>query len=160
MENVGIYPGTFDPITNGHKSIAERASKIFSRLIVAVVTYSPKQPLFCIEERCALAKKTFAVYPNIEVVAFSGLLVEYAQSIGCTAIVRGLRALNDFEYEFQLALANRKLAPNIETIFLMTDEASLYISSSLVKSIAELGGCVDSFVPPHVAEQLKRHFVK
>lgn len=156
---IAIYPGTFDPITLGHKSIAERASALFSTVIIAITEKSEKEETFSLEERYAMAQETFCDMPNIVVESFSGLLVEYARKKASSIIIRGMRAMADFEYEFQLALANRKLSPTIETLFFMTDNEYLFISSSMVKSIAKHHGDISSFVPQHVAHKLYAHFM-
>ena len=147
MNRQAIYAGTFDPITFGHLDVVERAAKIFPRLILAVSSVSTKAALFGLKERMAIAREAVKVFPNVEVESFDGLLVEYARQRGVQVLVRGLRAFSDFEFEFQMALTNRKLAPDIETIFLMPNENFSYVSSSIVRQIAELGGRVDEFVP-------------
>jgi len=150
-----VYPGTFDPITNGHLDIIKRASQIFDRIIVAVSKNPNKNPLFSSEERKYFIEETVKDYSNIQVDVFHGLLVEYAKKMKASAIIRGLRAVSDFEYEFQMALMNRKLNPNIETVYLMPSEEYTYINSSIVKEIAALGGSVDCFLPPVVVKALK-----
>ena len=150
-----IYPGSFDPITNGHLDLLHRASGLFDELIVAVARDNAKQSLFTVEERVALLEGATNEIPHLRVVPFGGLLVNFARSQDATAIVRGLRAVSDFEFEFQLALMNRKLDPHLETMFLMPREELTYISSRLVKEIARLGGDIDQFVPPNVAEALR-----
>ncbi len=150
-----IYPGSFDPITNGHLDLLHRASGLFDELIVAVARDNAKQSLFTVEERVALLEGATTEIPHLRVVPFGGLLVNFARSQDATAIVRGLRAVSDFEFEFQLALMNRKLDPHLETMFLMPREELTYISSRLVKEIARLGGDIDQFVPPNVAEALR-----
>lgn len=149
-----IYPGSFDPITNGHLDVIERASRLFDRVIVAVAENEAKKPLFDLEGRKALVSKATAGYRNVEVDAFTGLLVEYAAERGGQVILRGLRAVSDFEFEFQLALMNRKLSERIETIFMMPRDTYTFLSSRLVKEIARLGGDVSAFVPEHVVEAL------
>ena len=143
-----IYPGSFDPLTNGHLDVIQRAAKLFDRVIVAVAKNESKHPLFTLNERVALVKKAVAQLPNVEADSFDGLLVEYVTSRGAKAIVRGLRAVSDFEFEFQLALMNRKLDENIETIFMMPKDTYTFLSSRIVKEIARLGGDVSPFVPP------------
>lgn len=150
-----IYPGTFDPPTNGHLDLIDRSAKLFDVLIVAIGEQPTKKPLFSLEERIKMLKELCASYPNVEVDHFRGLLVEYAREKGASLIIRGLRAVSDFEYEMQMALINRKLAPDIETIFLMTSERWSFLSSSLVKEVAFLGGCVRDLVPPLVEKYLK-----
>ena len=154
--NTAIYPGSFDPITNGHLDVVQRAAKLFGRVIVAVAKNESKHPLFTLEEREAMVKKAVAHLPNVESDAFDGLLVEYAAKRKAKAIVRGLRAVSDFEFEFQLALMNRKLDENIETIFMMPKDTYTFLSSRIVKEIARLGGDVREFVPAHVQTALKK----
>jgi pantetheine-phosphate adenylyltransferase len=150
-----IYPGSFDPITNGHLDVLQRASGLFDELIVAVARDNAKQSLFTVEERVELLQAATEHLPNLKVMPFEGLLVDFARQQQAMALVRGLRAVSDFEFEFQLALMNRKLEPNLETMFLMPREELTYISSRLVKEIARLGGNVNQFVPPHVVAALK-----
>lgn len=149
-----IYAGTFDPVTLGHMDLIARAAKIFDKLIVAVSVHSRKEPLFSVEERLALARQSCVDLHNVEVDSFDGLLVEYARSEKVHVLIRGLRAFSDFEFEFQMALTNRKLAPDIETLFLMPNEDYSYISSSTVREVAMLGGDISSFVPPPVQKAL------
>jgi pantetheine-phosphate adenylyltransferase len=153
-----IYPGSFDPLTNGHLDVIQRAAKLFDRVVVAVAKNDGKQPLFTLDERFALVKKAMKHLPNVEADAFDGLLVEYVASRKAQAIVRGLRAVSDFEFEFQLALMNRKLDENIETIFMMPKDTYTFLSSRLVKEIARLGGDVSAFVPAHVQNALTKKF--
>ena len=151
-----IYPGTFDPVTNGHSDLVQRAARMFSRVIVAVAANPAKTPTFSLEERVALVRTVLDGYANVEVCGFDSLLVEFTRRSNAQVILRGLRAVSDFEYEFQLAGMNRRLAPEIETLFLMPAEQYSYISSSLVREIAALGGAIDDFVHPTVAAALKR----
>ena len=151
-----IYPGSFDPMTNGHLDVVQRAAKLFDRVIVAVAKNEGKHPLFAQAERVALVKKAVAQLPNVEADSFDGLLVEYVAAKKARAIVRGLRAVSDFEFEFQLALMNRKLDENIETIFMMPKDTYTFLSSRIVKEIARLGGDVRQFVPPNVQKALKQ----
>ena len=151
-----IYPGSFDPLTNGHLDVVQRAAKLFDRVIVAVAKNDGKNPLFEQAERVALVKKAIAQLPNVEADSFDGLLVEYVAAKKARAIVRGLRAVSDFEFEFQLALMNRKLDENIETIFMMPKDTYTFLSSRIVKEIARLGGDVRQFVPPNVQKALKQ----
>jgi pantetheine-phosphate adenylyltransferase len=150
-----IYPGSFDPLTNGHLDVAERAARLFDRVIVAVARNTDKQPLFDQAERTALTATALEPMANVEVAAFDGLLVDYAREREAQAIIRGLRAVSDFEFEFQLALMNRKLDETIETIFMMPRESNTFLSSKLVKEIAGLGGDVGPFVPANVAQALR-----
>lgn len=154
MNITAIYPGTFDPVTNGHCDLIERASRLFDRVIVAVAANPKKVPLFSLEERVSLAQQALAALPNVEVCGFDTLLADYARSRGARVILRGLRAVSDFEFEFQMAGMNRQLAPDIETLFLTPAEKYTYISSSLVKEIATLGGDISSFVHPLVSAAL------
>ncbi|WP_461209323.1 pantetheine-phosphate adenylyltransferase [Desulfocurvus sp. DL9XJH121] len=142
-----IYPGTFDPLTNGHVSIVRRGLKLFDTVIVGVAADSGKRPLFTLDERVALAEKVFEDDPKVKVEPFSGLLVDYVQRRGVKAILRGLRAISDFEYEFQMALMNRRLARDVQTVFLMTDYKWMYISSSIIKEAACHGGNIQGLVP-------------
>jgi pantetheine-phosphate adenylyltransferase len=157
---LAIYPGTFDPITNGHLDIVERAAQLFDRVTVAVAANSVKTPLFSTAERVDLIRQVVAPFQNVGVESFAGLLVEYAAARGAQALVRGLRAISDFEYEFQMALVNRKLSNGIATVFLMSHEKYTYLNSSIVKEVARYGGAVDSFVPPLVQERLRQKFGK
>ncbi len=154
MQTTAIYPGTFDPVTRGHADLVCRAARLFERVIVAVAKSTSKQTVFSLDERLAMAREVLAEYPNVEVCAFDGLLVTFARSRGATVILRGLRAVSDFEYEFQLAGMNRKLADDIETMFLTPAEQYTYISSSLVREIAALGGDVAPFVHDVVMAEL------
>ena len=156
MSITAVYPGTFDPITCGHFDLIERAARFYDRLVIAVADNRNKQSLFTLDERVALAKEVTAELPNVEVVGFSGLLVDFVQEIGGNVLLRGLRAVSDFEYEFQLASMNRKLAPDVETMFMTPAEQYAFISSSLVREISALGGNVSEFVHPVVAEALKK----
>ncbi len=155
-EKLAVYPGTFDPITYGHLDILERAAKIFDRVVMAVALNLPKKPLFSIEERMEMIEHCVRErgLANVEVDSFDTLLIEYAKRKGATVVIRGLRAISDFEYEFQMALMNRKLYPNIETLFMMPSEQYTYISSRIVKEIASYGGNVSCLVPPYIAERL------
>jgi pantetheine-phosphate adenylyltransferase len=153
-----IYPGTFDPITNGHVSIINRGLQIFDKLIIAILYNSNKKPLFTIDERIAMINEVLEGTPNVEVDTFDGLLVDYAILKESNVILRGLRALSDFEYEFQLALMNRKLCRDVQSIFLMTDYKWFYISSTIVKEAASLGGDINGLVPDIVEQKLKEKF--
>jgi pantetheine-phosphate adenylyltransferase len=156
---VAIYPGSFDPLTNGHLSLIQRGLQMFDRVIVAVAFNPKKVPLFTVEERRQLIHEA-CPDPRVEVDSFQGLLVEYAKRRGVTVLLRGLRAVSDFEYEFQLANMNRKLAPGIETVFMMTGEDYFYISSQLVREVASLGGDVEGLVPPSVLARLKAKYAQ
>lgn len=149
-----IYPGTFDPITNGHVDLVERASRMFHRVIVAVAENRNKTPLFNLDERVEMARKSLVQVPNVEVLGFDTLLVECARETGASVILRGLRAVSDFEFEFQLAGMNRHLGPEIETLFLTPSEQYAFISSSLIREIAKFGGDVSTFVPEPAREAL------
>jgi pantetheine-phosphate adenylyltransferase len=151
-----IYPGSFDPLTNGHLDLIERASKLFDRVIVAVAENDSKHPLFGLEERRRHVERVVRRYPNVEADAFDGLLIDYVRRRRGAAIVRGLRAVSDFEFEFQLALMNRKLDERIETIFMMPKDTYTFLSSRLVKEIARLGGDVSPFVPPLIGQALRK----
>ncbi len=151
---IAIYPGTFDPITNGHVDLVQRATRLFDRVIVAVADSATKAPFFPLEERVALAREVFGNQAGIEVSPFDGLLVGFARERGAGVILRGLRVVSDFEFEFQLGSMNRKLAPEVETLFLTPDEGYAYISSSLVREIALHGGDVSPFVDPRVLKAL------
>lgn len=157
---LAIYPGAFDPITNGHLSLVERACGIFDRVIVAVAYNSEKNTLFTFDERLALAKKVFGTRKNVEVEAIDGLTALYAQKRSATAIVRGIRAVSDFEYEFQMALMNRKLARSVETVFLMPALSWVYLSSTLLKDVAKNGGDISTLAPAQVVTALKKKFAK
>jgi pantetheine-phosphate adenylyltransferase len=153
-----VYPGTFDPITNGHSDLTGRAAKLCDRVVLAIAQDTSKTTLFDVDERVAMAREVCADLPNVEVLAFSGLLVEFARRVDAPVIMRGLRAVSDFEYEFQLAGMNRRMAPDIETLFLTPAEQYAYTSSSLVKQIARLGGDVSPFVAPCVHAALRKRF--
>jgi pantetheine-phosphate adenylyltransferase len=153
-----IYPGSFDPLTNGHLDVIQRAAKLFDRVVVAVAKNEGKSPLFTLNERLALVKQAVRHVPGAEADSFDGLLIAYVVSRKAQAIVRGLRAISDFEFEFQLALMNRKLNENIETIFMMPKDTYTFLSSRIVKEIARLGGDVSAFVPAHVRVALAKKF--
>ena len=155
-ETLAIYPGTFDPLTNGHVDIIERGSKLFDRIIVGILLNVEKSPLFTVEERVEIAREVFESYPNVEVDTFDGLLVEYARRKRAGVIVRGLRAISDFEYEMQMALMNRHLNPEVETVFMMPAEPYTYVSSRLVKEVAALGGSITTLVPTIVEDRLRK----
>ena len=156
MSKVAVYPGSFDPITNGHLDVIQRAAAIFDQVIISVANNPEKHPMFTTRQRLELAEAAVKHMPNVVVDQFQGLLVEYCRRKGATVVVRGVRAVSDFEFEFQMALVNRKLEPKVETIFLMPKDEYTFISSRLVKEIAGLGGDVSDFVPPVVQEALKQ----
>lgn len=166
VERIGIYPGTFDPITNGHLDIIQRATRILDRLVVAIAVSDGKGPLFTIEERLEMAREECAVLvkagngniERVEVRSFDGLLMHFVKQQGANIIIRGLRAVSDFDYEFQMAGMNARIAPDVETVFLMASERQTFISSRFVKEIARLGGDITSFVPPGVARRLVTQF--
>ena len=150
-----IYPGTFDPMTRGHEDLIRRASLLFGRVIVAVAASPGKQPIFNLEERVAIANESLAQYDNVEVAGFDGLLMDFVRAQNARVILRGLRAVSDFEYEFQMAGMNRKLFPDVETVFLTPDEEYMFISATMVREIARLGGDVSKFVQPAVDARLR-----
>lgn len=150
-----IYPGSFDPLTNGHLDLIGRAAKIFDHLVVAILRNSSKDPLFTVEERVAMLSEGIAEFDNVSISTFDGLLVEFAREQRAHAVVRGIRAISDYEYEFQMALMNRRLSPDVETIFLMPDAKYSFVSSRLVKEVFELGGSIDGLVPKFVIDRLK-----
>lgn len=153
---VAVYPGTFDPLTHGHEDIVRRASKLFDRVILAVADSNAKKPIFNVEERVMIAREVFGSHPRVEVVRFAGLLVNFVRDSKADVVVRGLRAVTDFEYEFQLAGMNRHLMPEIETIFMTPTDQYQFISGTLVREIAILGGDVSKFVAPNVEEWMRR----
>jgi pantetheine-phosphate adenylyltransferase len=155
MSHTAVYPGTFDPITLGHEDLARRASRLFDRVILAVADSRNKRPFFSLDERVDMASRVLADIPNVEVVGFSGLLMKFVQDRGARVVVRGLRAVSDFEYEFQLAGMNRGMYPDVETVFLTPGEQFMFISATIVREISILGGDTSKFVPPFVGEQLK-----
>ena len=156
MKSKAVYPGTFDPLTRGHEDIVRRAAKLFSEVVVAVADNTSKRSSFSLQERVAMASAVLADCSNVRVIAFSGLLMQFVREQGAAVVVRGLRAVSDFEYEFQLAGMNRKLFPEVETLFLTPAEQYMFISASLVREIALLGGDISQFVPPLVEEALKQ----
>jgi pantetheine-phosphate adenylyltransferase len=155
-DNIAIYPGSFDPLHNGHVDIIRRGSRLFDRIVVAILLNIEKSPLFTVQERVEIAREVFRDTPNVEVDTFDGLLVDYARRKGANAIVRGLRAISDFEYEMQMALMNRNLNPAVETVFMMPAETYTYVSSRIVKEVVALGGTVTNLVPSIVDERLRR----
>ncbi len=155
MPTVAVFPGSFDPLTNGHVDIITRGTRLFDRIIVAILVNAEKQPLFSMEERVEIAREVFKDMPSVEVDTFAGLLVDYVERRNAQAIVRGLRAVSDFEYEFQMALMNQRLNGRIETVFMMPAEQYTYISSRLIKEVFALGGRVHGLVPDMVEERLR-----
>jgi len=153
---IAVYPGTFDPVTNGHLDLVERGRRHFDRLILAILRNEDKQPVFSVPERIALIEDAVSGWANVGVDTFDGLLVDYAKRIGASVILRGMRALSDFEYELQMAMMNRRLAPDVETVFLVPSETYSYVSSRLVREVARLGGNVEGLVPAAVAAALAR----
>ena len=153
-----IYPGSFDPITNGHLDLIERGCCLFDKLIVAILRNEAKQPLFSVEERIEMLREVVDCYPNVAVDSFEGLLVDYAAENGATVLLRGIRAISDYEYELQMALMNRRLRPDIETVFMMASEAHSFVSSRLVKEVFGLGGNIEGLVPPSVEVRLRKRF--
>jgi pantetheine-phosphate adenylyltransferase len=157
---IAIYAGSFDPITRGHEDLMHRSLEYVDRLVVAVATNSSKQPLFSVEERVSLIRSALAGEPRIEVRSFGGLLVDFAREVGASLLIRGLRAVSDFEYEYQMALMNRHLSPRLETVFMVPSLDTTYIRASLVREVARYGGDVDAFVHPSVSAALKRRFAR
>jgi pantetheine-phosphate adenylyltransferase len=155
QERLAVYPGSFDPLTNGHVDIIARGARLFDRIVIAVLRNIEKDPLFTVDERLETAREVFRDQPNVEVDAFDGLLVDYARDRRASVIVRGLRAVSDFEYEMQMALMNRRLFPGVETVFMMPAEAYTYLSSRLVKEVFALGGEVTGLVPPVVEARMR-----
>jgi pantetheine-phosphate adenylyltransferase len=155
MSTLAVYPGSFDPLTNGHVDIITRGARLFDRIVVAILVNAEKHPLFTMEERVDIARRVFREHPNVEVDTFEGLLVDYMERRSAQVVVRGLRAISDFEFEFQMALMNRRLQPRIETVFMMPAEQYTYISSRLIKEVFSLGGRVDGLVPELVESRLK-----
>jgi pantetheine-phosphate adenylyltransferase len=158
IKRIAIYAGTFDPITFGHIDVLERASLLFDKVIIAIAASSSKKTIFTVEERIKMIKDSIGDIKNVEALSFKGLLVNFAKECNATAIVRGLRAISDFEYEFQMALTNRKIEENVTTVFLMPNEKYTYLNSTLVREISMLGGDVSAFVPDNVNKKLKEKF--
>lgn len=154
MRRIAMYPGSFDPITNGHLDVVKRATRLFDQVIVAVADNPKKKPLFTAQERVELLQEACTDFSNVKVIYFSGLLHEAVRELGCVAVIRGLRAVSDFEWEFQMALMNRELDENCETLFLMPSPKYSFVSSTMIKEIAILNGDITSFVPPFIAERL------
>jgi pantetheine-phosphate adenylyltransferase len=160
MQVTAVYPGTFDPITNGHLDIIGRGVRLFDRVVVALLHNSDKEPLLPLAERMEIVRAVVARFPNVGVESFDGLLVDYVRARGAQVIVRGLRALSDFEYEFQMALMNRRLEPGVETVYMMPSESTSYVSSRLVKEVARLGGDVSGLVPGEVVARLQARYAR
>jgi pantetheine-phosphate adenylyltransferase len=158
MSKIAVYPGTFDPLTRGHEDLVRRASGLFQKVVVGIAESRSKKPFFPLEERIALARELLAGYPNVEVHGFDCLLMDFLRQQGASVIVRGLRAVSDFEYEFQMAGMNRNLYPDVETVFLTPGEQYMFISATMVREIASLGGDVSKFVQPLVAQRLADKF--
>lgn len=158
MKNIAIYPGSFDPCTNGHLDIIERSSKIFEKVIVAVLVNSSKTPTFTLEERIELLKAATEHIPNVEVMGFNGLLAQFAEQQKAKVIIKGLRAVSDFEYEFQMSLTNNKLNPNVETLFMTTKSENMYLSSSIVREVARYGGSIEDMVPTTIVNKIYKKF--
>jgi pantetheine-phosphate adenylyltransferase len=156
--SLAVFPGSFDPITNGHLDVVDRALRVFDRVRMAILMNPEKQPLFTVDERVEIIRETYRGNRRVEVDTFSGLLVDYAQRVGASVIIRGIRAISDFEYEFQMALMNRRLNPQIETVFMMPAESYSYVSSRLVKEVFQLGGRVTDVVPPVVERRLSEKY--
>ncbi|MBM3776373.1 MAG: pantetheine-phosphate adenylyltransferase [Acidobacteria bacterium] len=157
---IAIYPGSFDPITCGHLDLIERGCRLFDVLILAILSNEAKQPLFSVEERMEMLREVTGAWPNVEIDCFRGLLVDYAAQKNATAILRGIRAISDYEYELQMALMNRRLRPEIETVFLMSGEAYSFVSSRLVKEVISLGGSISGLVPPAVEQRLRDRLLR
>jgi pantetheine-phosphate adenylyltransferase len=155
-----VYPGSFDPPTNGHLDLIGRASKLYDHLLIAILQNESKQPLFSVSERMEMLREISRDYDNVEVVSFDGLLVQFAKERGAQVIVRGIRAISDYEYELQMTLMNRRLCPDVETVFLMAGEAYSFISSKLVKEVIRLGGSISGMVPPRVVERLEARVLR
>lgn len=153
-----VYPGSFDPCTNGHLDVIKRASRLFDKLVVAVLINSSKQPSFSVEERVEMLKRVTKDMDNVEICSFSGLLADFMKNINSSIIIKGIRAVSDFEYEFQMALTNRTLNPELETLFLHTSQDYMFLSSSIVKEIAKYGGCLDGLVPNDLIPVIKSRF--
>jgi len=158
--SIAIYPGSFDPITNGHLDLIQRGSRLFDKLIVSILRHDAKEPLFTVEERIEMLREVVHVYPNVDVDSFDGLLVDHAAQRSATVLLRGIRAISDYEYELQMALMNRRLNPALETVFLLSNEAYSFISSRLVKEVFGLGGNITGLVPASVEARLKRRLAK
>lgn len=158
MRRIAVYPGTFDPVTYGHLDLADRGRRHFDRLVIAILRNEGKEPLFSVDQRMQLLKENVQDWDNVEVDSFGGLLVDYARKVGASMILRGIRAITDFEYEMQMAMMNRRLDPNLETVFVVPSESYSFVSSGIVREVASLGGSVDGLVPQNVVDALARRF--
>ena len=158
--SIALYPGSFDPITNGHLDLIQRGSRLFDRLIVSILQNESKQPLFSVEERVEMLREVICEYPNVEVDSFDGLLVDHAAARSATVILRGIRAISDYEYELQMALMNRRLRPDVETVFMMASESFSFLSSRMVKEVSALGGDIAGLAPPNVEARLRRCYAR
>jgi len=156
VKRIAVYPGTFDPVTNGHLDLADRGRRHFDHLVMAILRNEDKKPLFNVQERVELLREAVADWDNVDVESFDGLLVDYAKRIKASVILRGIRALSDFEYEMQMAMMNRRLEPDLEAVFLLPSEEYSFVSSRLVREVAALGGSVEDLVPPNIATALAR----
>ncbi len=158
MKRIAVYPGTFDPVTNGHLDLADRGRRHFDRLVIAILRNAGKEPLFSVDQRIRLLREAVADWDNVEVDSFDGLLVDYARKVGATMILRGIRAVTDLEYEMQMAMMNRRMDPKLETVFVVPSETYSYVSSRIVREVASLGGSTEGLVPQNVEDALSRHF--
>ncbi len=158
MKRIAVYPGTFDPVTNGHLDLADRGRRHFDRLVIAILRNEGKKPLFTVDQRIRLLREAVADWDNVEVDSFDGLLVDYARKVGATMILRGIRAVTDLEYEMQMAMMNRRMDPKLETVFVVPSETYSYVSSRIVREVARLGGSTEGLVPQNVEDALSRHF--
>jgi pantetheine-phosphate adenylyltransferase len=158
VKRIGVYPGTFDPVTNGHLDLADRGRRQFDKLVIGVLNNNEKEPLFSVTERVALLRGAIRGWDNVEVEAFDGLLVDFAERVGASMILRGIRAVTDLEYEMQMAMMNRRMNQALETVFLVPGESYSFVSSRLVREVARLGGSTEGLVPPEVSAALVRHF--
>jgi pantetheine-phosphate adenylyltransferase len=158
VKRIAVYPGTFDPVTNGHLDLADRGRRHFDRLVISILRNDGKEPLFTVDQRSRLLREAVADWDNVEVDSFDGLLVDYARKVGATMILRGIRAVTDLEYEMQMAMMNRRMDPQLETVFVVPSETYSYVSSRIVREVASLGGSTKGLVPQNVEDALSRHF--
>jgi pantetheine-phosphate adenylyltransferase len=158
VKRIAVYPGTFDPVTNGHLDLVDRGRRHFDRLIIAILSNEGKEPMFSVKERAELIREAVAGWDNVDVDSFEGLLVDYAEHVGASMILRGIRAVTDLEYEMQMAMMNRRMCDSLETVFMVPSESYSYVSSRLVREVAGLGGSTEDLVPPAVAQALARRF--